>query len=126
VRELERLDRDLVPERPQVRSVVAGRPNAPERPREHRLPRLVEERDPDVATVEIAVADGVEPVPELGAARDTALDDDVPVLDAAGQLSRCRCLVAAFAILDRLDFRGRELDLAEPADTRRLRARPGS
>ena len=116
VSELERLDRDLVAE-PVERPVrEPDRPRVPQQPALDGVLLLVVQRDHDVAPQAAAVAHRVPPVVEAGVAHDSPLEDDVRVVDEAGELARAQGLVGALAVLDDVDSAFGQHDLAEAGD----------
>ena len=104
VRELERLDRDLVAARVERRAFELHGPRVAEQPAQDGLPLLVEQRDRHVAALDLAVTHRLPPLEEVGAAGDPALQRDVRVLREAGKLAHGVDPVGALPVLDHLDL----------------------
>ena len=99
VRDLDRLDGDLVRLRVQHRAFPLADPAVAERPAGDVGPVVVLEDDRAVAAFDLPVDDRLAPVPQLEVLRDAAAQDEVRVLREAGQLADVGG-VATEAVLD--------------------------
>src|SRR5262245_40480821 len=100
---LERLDRDLVGRGVECRAAQLARPAAAKPPRHHRLPSLVEQRDPAVGALHRSLEYCLDPVPQRHIANHPALQRDVREPRQAGYLPDGVDLPAR-SVLNRNDF----------------------
>ena len=112
MRDLDRLDRDLVPLGVQGRTFPLGNPAVEEIPADDLGPVVVEQDDRAVPAIDVALDDGLSPVPQLGVLGDPAAEDDVRVLGQPGQLAHGVGL-AADPVFDHDRLALQAADLAE-------------
>ena len=87
-----------------------------QQPAAHRLTGGVEQDHGDVPSLELAVGDLLEPVPEVEVVRDPPPEDEVAEPQPAGKLARDGGLVGALPVLDGCVLRVQTGDLLKSGD----------
>src|SRR5205814_108218 len=113
VRDLHRLDRELVPGRVQRRHRQLRAPRVVDVPSADLGPCLVDEDDRHVLTLDLPVHRALPPLPDVGVVADAPFERDVRVLDQSRQLLD-RHRVSALAVIDRVVGDVEAGALAEP------------